>query len=195
MKGRETGQSTATELILMCKQGRQDAWRELYDLHKRDVFRLACALHGNSREAEDLTQDVFVKAFSSLSRFEGDGSMFRGWLRRVTINTCISHTRRHRRGLVSYSDSIETESGESGRGEGRTGEGAINIFIRKALDSLKAELRETIILHDICGYMHKEIASMMSVKEGTVKSRLSEARMRMRRELAPYRIFLSEGKT
>ena len=191
MKGRAIGGDTATELILKCKQGMQDAWKELYDLHKRDVFGLACAIQGDSHEAEDLTQDVFVKAFSSLDRFEGDESMFRAWLRRLTVNTCISHRRKHRRALVSYVDSVDTHSKDCEQNGGQVGDRAIPLFIRKALDSLKAELRETIILHDICGYKHREIASIMSVKEGTVKSRLSEARYRMRQELAPYRTFLS----
>jgi RNA polymerase sigma-70 factor (ECF subfamily) len=191
MKGRTAGGDTATDLILKCKQGMQEAWKELYDLHKRDVFRLACAIQGDLHEAEDLTQSVFVKAFRSLDRFEGDESMFRAWLRRLTINTCISHRRKHRSGLVSYVDSVDTHSRECEQDGGQSGNRAIDLFVRKALDSLKAELRETIILHDICGYKHREIASIMSVKEGTVKSRLSEARYRMRQELAPYRMFLS----
>ena len=192
MKGLASGQETSTELILKCKEGRQDAWRELYDLHKLDVFRLAVAVHGDRQEAEDITQDVFVKVFSSLDRFQGDASMFRAWLRRMTINTCISYFRKRKSKRLSYSDSIETDQNEDGQDGAQAGEGALSILVRRALHSLKAELRETLILHDVCGYKYSEIGSIMSVKEGTVKSRLSEARLRMRRELAPYRVLLSE---
>lgn len=192
MKGLVSGQVTSNELILECKEGRRRAWRELYDLHKLDVFILAVAVHGDRQEAEDIAQDVFVKVFRSLDRFQGDASMFRGWLRRMTINTCISYLRKRKSRRLSYSDPLETDRNEDKRNGARVGNGGMNIFIRKALRSLKAELRETLILHDVCGYKYSEIGLIMSVKEGTVKSRLSQARSRMRRELAPYRALLSE---
>jgi RNA polymerase sigma-70 factor (ECF subfamily) len=157
-------------------RGDESAFRELYRRHAPILFRLAVRLLGGSDpEAADVLQEAWCRAFEGLRRFSG-GSSLRTWLAGVVVNCAREHirARAHSRSLPSAGLARPT-AGTSPEGE---------MDVRRALDALPAGFREVLVLHDVGGYTHEEIALALDIAPGTSKSQLSRARRALRRELA-----------
>lgn len=158
------------------------AGRALYDTHAPRVYSLAYRLSGDAEKAREVTQDTFIRAFSRLSQFRGDAA-FGTWLHRIVL-TVVSNSRRsdHRFGrevTLDEANSIEVRAPES--------DPDLKDCIARAMDRLSEAYRTTLIMHDIEGYTHAEIAGILGVPEGTSKSRLSAARAQLRQDLAAFR--------
>jgi RNA polymerase sigma-70 factor (ECF subfamily) len=155
-------------------------FEDLFKLHHRRVYATCLRMTGNAAEAEDLTQEVFVQVFRKLDTFRGD-SAFTTWLYRLTINQVLMYFRKHR--------STKMELTNDGELPERTIQGG-NVFRssaivdRLALDEAIVKLapgyRTVLVLHDIEGLEHLEIASILGCSVGTSKSQLHKARMKMR---------------
>ena len=157
----------------------QELFHELYQTHYRRVYSLCLRMTKDISEAEDLTQEVFVQLFRTVGSFRGD-SAFTTWLHRLTVNHVLMHFRKHKRRLRS--EQI-TESGEIPI-QASAGYKPTNIVDRILLSEVIAKLpdgyRDAVILHDIHGLEHKEIARRKGRTEGTSKSQLHKARVTLR---------------
>jgi RNA polymerase sigma-70 factor, ECF subfamily len=157
----------------------QEQFHELYQTHYRRVYSICLRMTQDISDAEDLTQEVFVQLFRTVGSFRGD-SAFTTWLHRLTVNRVLMHFRKNKRRLRSEQ---LTEEGEM-PAQGVVGVKPTNIVDRILLSEVIAKLpdgyREALILHDIHGLEHKEIARWKGRTEGTSKSQLYKARVALR---------------
>lgn len=168
-------------------------WQSIVENHASRVYRLAYHLTGNQHDAEDLTQDVFVRVFNSLSQYTP--GTFEGWLHRITTNLFLDKMRRKARirfdfmadddGAVATSASFDRVE-RSGQPEDAFEMGHMGADIIAALADLPPEYRAAVVLSDIEGLSYEEIAVTLGIKLGTVRSRLSRARARLRESLAHH---------
>lgn len=165
------------ELIARVLAGDRVAARELYDAHAPRVYRLAYRLTGDAELARESTQDVFVRAFQRLASFRGDAALGT-WLHRITVTVVLSAREKQKR-----QDSREV-SLDDWNGNNAVSNGNVDPILRerlhRAINELPDAYRVTLIMHDMEGYKHHEIAEILGVAEGTCKSRLSLARARLR---------------
>jgi RNA polymerase sigma-70 factor, ECF subfamily len=157
----------------------QERFHELYQTHHRRVYSLCLRMTKDISDAEDLTQEVFVQLFRTVGSFRGD-SAFTTWLHRLTVNHVLMYFRKNKRRLRSEQ---LTENGEM-PAPGAVGNKPTNLVDRILLSEVIAKLpdgyREAVILHDIHGWEHKEIARRKGRTEGTSKSQLHKARVTLR---------------
>src|SRR5665213_3170195 len=184
-------------IVERCLSGQDTAWEELVRLHSRRVYGICYRFTGRDSEAQDLTQEVFLRVFRALGSFRSVEGSFTTWLARLTRNLLIDHYRRTRNERIT--DSIEEQVSGA---EGRAGEkfrsasrpdSAVagreaSELLQAALGKLSPELRETIILRDLQDMEYREIAGILAIPEGTVKSRLNRGRAELARLLKKYRI-------
>jgi RNA polymerase sigma-70 factor (ECF subfamily) len=173
-----------------------DAFEELV-LHYQDrVFSQCRFLSGNSDDAQDLAQDVFLQAFKGIKSFRNDAD-FGTWLHRIAVNQWINYQRKNKKVLVfSLDEPLQTRDGEVYRELAASEENISNIIeqselkeiIGKALDRLLPEFRTALILREIEGYNYEDIAKMLGCSLGTVKSRISRGRKALKNELASLNV-------
>lgn len=171
------------DLIQQWQSGDSRALEALFHQYKDMVFRTALLMVGDAYQAEDVLQEAFVKVHKSKDKFEGDDSSFGQWLHRITINICIDNHRRKPTSLFSLE-----EMGEEGFELGETGSACAEFEERDAIwqgmRSLDAKLRLVVILRYFHELLYEEIAQILDIPVGTVKSRLNTAIKTLRRELA-----------
>ncbi|HYD52772.1 MAG TPA: RNA polymerase sigma factor [Gemmatimonadaceae bacterium] len=170
-------------LIQRVLAGDRSGARALYDAHAPRVYRLVCRLCGDEDLAQDLTQDTFVKAFAQLGTFRGESALST-WLHRIAVTVTMNGMRKVRRFRERETEIDVDLASPAGPGVDHVD---VRTRVAAAIDALPEIYRTTLILHDIEGYTHVEIARMLEVAEGTCKSRLSFARAQLRRVLAPLR--------
>jgi RNA polymerase sigma-70 factor, ECF subfamily len=159
------------------------SWEEIVREHSTRVFRLAYRLTGNKHDAEDLTQDVFVRVFRSLSSYSP--GTFEGWLHRITTNLFLDRVRRKQR--IRF-DALPEDAADRLQGREPTPATAfddqlLEADIQNALDALSPEYRAAVVLCDIEGLTYEEVAATLGVKLGTVRSRIHRGRAQLRRAL------------
>ena len=168
------------DLIARVLAGDRIAARELYDAHSPRVFRLAFRLTGDADLAREFTQDTFVRAFSQLARFRGDSALST-WLHRITVTVVANAMRKVKRFRERETDLEDVHPIHS---DSTADDPVLREKLHRAIDGLAEIYRTTLIMHDIEGYTHTEIAEVLGVAEGTCKSRLSQARAQLRAALA-----------
>ena len=194
---KDAGQVTRTldpdyPLVEQCLNGSEAAWEELVRVHTRRVYSLCFRFTGADTEAQDLTQDVFLRVFRTLKSFRtGEGS-FGVWLNRLTRNLLIDNYRRTKqeRSTESIEEQlphIEGSTATTARTDGMLAGREASELLQSALKKLSPELRETVILRDIEEMEYREIAQVLQVPEGTVKSRLNRGRAELARLLRHHR--------
>jgi RNA polymerase sigma-70 factor, ECF subfamily len=171
------------------------SWDEIVRQHSARVFRLAYRLTGNKHDAEDLTQDVFVRVFRSLSSYSP--GTFEGWLHRITTNLFLDGARRRQR--IRF-DALSDESAE--RLHSREPNPAQSVDdrsldgdVQAALNALAPEYRAAVVLCDIEGLTYEEIAATLDVKLGTIRSRIHRGRAQLRRALEHRRPAAVTGRS
>ncbi len=160
------------------------SWDELVRTHAGRVHRLAYRLTGNSHDADDLTQEVFVRAFRALPSYTP--GTFEGWLHRITTNLFLDGARRRQR--IRF-DAFADDAGDRLAGsEPDPGDALVHDLlepdVEAALQSLSPEFRAAVVLCDIEGLSYDEVARVLDVKLGTVRSRISRGRAQLRASLA-----------
>ena len=165
------------QLIERCLGGEEAAWEDLVKVHTRRVYAICYRFTSSDQEAQDLTQEVFLRVFRSLKSFRAGEGSFTVWLARLTRNLLIDHYRRSK--LERATDSIEEQlpmieetRAMSARTDGLLAGREASEVLQGALQKLSPELRETVILRDLEELEYREIAQVLNVPEGTVKSRL-----------------------
>jgi RNA polymerase sigma-70 factor (ECF subfamily) len=179
---RESCRSDASDFALTrrAQAGDTSALEELYCRHNRRVYSLCLRMTANVPEAEDLTQEVFVRLFDEVGSFRGE-SAFTTWLHRLTVNLVLMYFRRHKVRFERPTEDIELpeQSATSTEGPER-----LTVVERLALEEALAELppgyRAVFVLFDIEGYTHDEVARLLGCSEGTSKSQLCKARAKLR---------------
>lgn len=186
---------TEEELIAKAAQGDQDAFAELLELHQGKVYGLTLRLTGSPEDAMELTQETFFNAWRGLPNFHAD-SKFSTWLYRLATNATIDFLRREKRRravpvvplaqeddpdrALDIPDRRFTPQGELERRE-------LQEAIQRGLEQLSFEHRQVLVLREVNGLSYGEIAQILSIEEGTVKSRIARARLALRK------ILLSDG--
>jgi len=159
-------------------------WEEVVEQHSARVYRLAYRLTGNVHDAEDLTQDVFVRVFRSLHTYRP--GTFEGWLHRITTNVFLDRMRRKQRIRM---DALSEESAARLPSRGPGPEQAfddthLDDDVQRALDALSPDFRAAVVLCDIEGLSYEEVAATLGIKLGTVRSRIHRGRAQLREALA-----------
>ena len=174
------------ELIERCLAGDQAAWEAIVRQHWRKVFNVAYKFVGKHDEAEDLTQDIFLKIFKSLHTFDRRAN-FQTWLISVSRNLCIDHyrsVRKERETIDRDVDAGELRPASREAGPVRALEFADQrVLLRKALEELAPTLRSAVLLRDIRELSYQEIAEQLDLPEGTVKSRINRGRLELARQI------------
>ncbi|MGQ9917624.1 MAG: RNA polymerase sigma factor [Bryobacteraceae bacterium] len=177
-----------SELVARCLEGDESAWEDLVRTYTRRVYSICYRFTGRESEAQDLTQEVFLKVFRNVRSFRAGEGSFGVWLARLTRNLLIDHYRRSKmeRATASIEDQLprlEEKAAIEGRTEAALAGREASEALQKALARLSPDLRETLILRDIEGLEYREIAQVLGVPEGTVKSRLNRGRSELARAL------------
>jgi RNA polymerase sigma-70 factor (ECF subfamily) len=191
--GRYLIESLDHSLVSRCLGGDEAAWEELVRQHTRQVYGLCFRFTNSSQEAQDLTQEVFLRVFKTIKTFRSAEGSFGTWLARVTRNLLIDHYRRTRQQRVT--DSIEDQlpvleqvgTPASRPDQALAGREASEI-LQATLQKLSPDLREAVILRDLQEMEYREIAEVLDIPEGTVKSRINRGRAELARLLRKQKL-------
>jgi RNA polymerase sigma-70 factor, ECF subfamily len=173
----------SAELIAACRKGDHLAFEEVVRLTYRHAYTQALRLVGDRQEAEDVTQEAYLRAFRGLSGFRGD-ARFETWLYRIVANAAMSHLRRNRRFATLVSEP-EDEARDAAQDTGLAERAADRDALEWALAGLSPALRTVVLLKDVYGLSCQEIGDELGVSEGAVKVRLHRARRRLKDALYP----------
>jgi RNA polymerase sigma-70 factor (ECF subfamily) len=178
--------NTDSDLLSRCRRGEEAAWNDLVASYTRKVFGLAYRFTGRVDEAEDLTQEVFVKVYQTLGRYREQDGPFGGWLMAVARNHAIDHYRRRKQERLRRSDdeaALQTAPAHVEHPMTGLERQQRASLVHKGLRALPADLRLPLILCDLQGMPYDEIAAALSVPLGTVKSRINRARLELAKRL------------
>jgi RNA polymerase sigma-70 factor, ECF subfamily len=183
-------------LIQRCLAGDQDAWAQIVRQHWRKVFNIAYKFTGKHDEAEDLTQDVFLKIFKSLDTFDRRAN-FQTWLVSVSRNLCIDHYRSVRKERETIDRGVDpaalTPAAKTVSPIAALEQADRVTLLKKALAYLPPTLRSAVLLRDIQELSYQEIADQLHLPEGTVKSRINRGRTELARQIRRLRDELETG--
>lgn len=184
-----------TNLVRESKEGDLAAFQRLFDKYHRRVYNLVYRMVGNEQDASDLTQEVFVRVYNSLHLLKNEEAFFT-WVRTVAVNICRDHFRKIGRTVRtdSLDEKINLGDGEvereiedwSANPERLFEKNDLKDAVQRAVISLSEDHREVVVLHHIEGMDIKDIAKLLHVPTGTVKSRLARAREELKRKLGHY---------
>jgi len=173
------------DLIDRCLRGDNAAWEIIVARCRRRVFHIAYKFTGKHDQAEDLTQDIFLKVFRSLEKFHRDAD-FGTWLSSVARHYCIDHYRarkREREVLVEDLLAFDLAPAPAGNPQRTLEADDMKSQLRRGLDQLPEKLREAVVLRDLQGLTYQEMAEQLGLPEGTVKSRINRGREELTRRL------------
>lgn len=174
------------ELLYKIKNGDDNAFEELVKEYQQKICNTIFYMVKNEDIVEDLAQEVFIKIYKNISKFNEDSSLYT-WIYRITMNTCIDQIKKERK-IVYINTSVETEDGEveiqledeSQRLDDIVENNIKKETLIKAIKSLPAEQRALIVLRDIRQFKYMEIAEMLKLNLGTIKSKISRARQALK---------------
>ncbi len=185
-----------TTLIKRCQANDAAAFNEIVSRYKNKVFNFVSRMVGPGSDAEDLTQETFVRAYLNIKSFQSRASL-NTWLYRIATNICIDHTRKNRKMNALTSSLLREDDEDEADVEREIPDERFNpermllnvelgARLNQALRALPGKLRTVVLLHDIEGLPYEEIAQIADCPLGTVKSRLFNARAALREKLQPY---------
>ena len=182
-------------LVRRCVAGDAAAWQEIVQQYSRRIYNICYRFSGSPDDASDLTQEVFIKIYRTLGTFDGSKAAFMTWVTTVTRNLLVDHFRKGKYDRVT--DSLDATPGNQEDGlsigeqlqdqqatpEARVQSQEAQKMVHEALQKLSPELREAVILRDLQDMDYKDIATVLKVPEGTVKSRINRGRAELARLL------------
>ncbi|OIO96858.1 MAG: hypothetical protein AUJ92_04960 [Armatimonadetes bacterium CG2_30_59_28] len=186
------------ELIARCLDGNLETFDRLMEMHETQIYNLAYRMIGNREDAADLTQDAFIRAFHALPRFRG-GSAFSTWLYRIATNVCLDHIKKYRRQKSKMTPSqIRTADQEELDLLDELGDSSLDPqevldrreqqkAVQSVISTLPEHQRAVLVLYDIQGESYEEVAQILDISIGTVKSRLNRARLALKSRLETLR--------
>ncbi|MDZ8118285.1 RNA polymerase sigma factor [Pontiella agarivorans] len=182
------------ELVLKAQHGDVHAFDQLVERYHAKIYGLTYNMTSNREDAEDLTQEVFVKAYEALPRFKGKSSFYT-WVYRIAVNKTINYRKKRNRKRALSLDSFEQEIKLDDAYHEMTAKGSplrnislseLQKKLNEALQNLSEKHRTVVVMHDMQGIPHEEIAKVVGASVGTVRSRLFYARRQMQTELAEF---------
>jgi RNA polymerase sigma-70 factor (ECF subfamily) len=168
------------DLIDRCKRQEPGAFEELYRLHSGRVYNLACRMTGSLSDGEDLMQDIFVQVFRKLDGFKGESAVGT-WIYRLAMNQCLDYLRGREAKARKLTESIEHEGALPVHAARPMR--ADRVDLERAIARLPPGYRAAFVLHDVEGFEHQEVANILGIAEGTSKSQVHKARMKIREYL------------
>ncbi len=182
-----------TSLVERCLAGDEAAWEELVRTYTRRIYGICYRFTAKESEAQDLTQEVFLRVYRTLKTFRSTEGSLTTWLTRLTRNLLIDHYRRTRQQRLTDSIEdqlpvLEEQLAASARPDGMVAGREAGEILQAALQRLSPDLRETVILRDLQDMEYREISQVLNIPEGTVKSRLNRGRAEMARILRKQRV-------
>lgn len=169
--------------VQRCRQGDIDGLEILYRKYRDWVFRLCCRMARDEAEAADWTQEVFVRVFRRLNGYDGRAN-FSTWIYRVALNFCLDQLKRPERRGSRLEDADHRIASENPEDAAFSKERTESVW--KAMDKLTPKLRSVLVLKDLEGLSYSEISRILEIPEGTVGSRLNQARKELARALEPF---------
>ena len=182
------------DLVFKAQQGDVHAFDTLVERYHGKIYGLTYNMTSNREDAEDLTQEVFVKAFEALPRFKGKSSFYT-WIYRIAVNKTINYRKKRNRKRAVSLDQFDQEIKTDDVYHELTAKGSplrnlslteLQKKLNEALQNLSEKHRTVVVMHDMQGIPHEEIAKVVGASVGTVRSRLFYARRQMQAELAEF---------
>ena len=182
-------------LVRRCIAGDAAAWEEIVQTYNRRIYNICYRFAGTGDDAEDLTQEVFIKMYRTLSSYDSSKGAFVTWVTTITRNLLVDHFRKTKQDRVTDSLDVAPSEHEDSMPLGeriedqgptpdaRAKSAQVGEVVHKALQKLSPDLREAVILRDLEDMDYKEIATVLKVPEGTVKSRINRGRAELGRLL------------
>ncbi len=168
---------TEAELVARCRAGDAGAFETLYRRHAGRLFSLAVRMAGSPEEGEDLLQEIFMQAYRKLGTFQGDAAIGT-WLYRLALNHCVDFVRSRRARMARVTGTLDDESAIEPSAPHETP--VVRLDLERAIARLPQGCREAFVLHDVEGFDHKEVARLLGIAEGTSKSQVFKARVKLR---------------
>ena len=174
------GRAGDAALVERCRQGDLTAFEEIYRAHAGRLFSVACRMVGNPADAEDLLQEIFLSAHRKLDGFRGESALGT-WLYRLATNHCLDYLRSRAGRTNQLTDALDDDVGRYEAGSSGLAEQTVTrMDLERSLARLPEGCRVAFVLHDIEGLEHKEVAEALGIAEGTSKSQVHKARLRLR---------------
>jgi RNA polymerase sigma-70 factor (ECF subfamily) len=173
------------EVVRQCKSGDYGAWNMIVNRYAKSIYNQALNFFGNREDAEDITQDVFIKILNNIGKFREEKN-FNSWVMRISNNYCIDYWRKTKKNVkqIELDDDLIKQDETP---EDRVMKNDDLEDLRKRMLILDPDLRMLIIMRDIQGYSYQQIAEALNLPQGTIKSRINRARLKL------ARTFLSKG--
>jgi RNA polymerase sigma-70 factor (ECF subfamily) len=182
------------ELAHRCRQGDAAAFEELYRAHAGRLYSLLFRMAGSAHEAEDLLQDVFLNAHRKLGGFRGESSLGT-WLYRMAVNQCLDYLRGRHARMAKATASLDDDDAIEPVAAAPVVPAAVNrIDLERAIAQLPNGCRTAFVLHDVEGFEHNEIARLLGISEGTSKSQVHKARLKLRGLLSATAMAVATGR-
>ncbi|HTL42794.1 MAG TPA: sigma-70 family RNA polymerase sigma factor [Vicinamibacterales bacterium] len=176
----ETGRAAEMALVERCRNGELGAFEEVYRAHAGRLYSLAWRMVGNPTDAEDLVQEIFLSAHRKLDSFRGEAALGT-WLYRLAMNQILDHLRSRAARAGQLTDGIEDATLIEDAMAHKLDASAIDrVDLERAMAQLPEGCRAAFVLHDVEGLEHREVAEVLGVAEGTSKSQVHKARLRLR---------------
>ncbi|HEV2424738.1 MAG TPA: sigma-70 family RNA polymerase sigma factor [Terriglobia bacterium] len=195
-QSRSSKAASDAELIARAQRGDEEAFAALFEVHKRRVYSLCLRMTGDTAEAEDLAQEAFLQLFRKIATFRGE-SAFSTWLHRLVVNVVLMHLRKKGLQQVSLDEPDASQDEpvrrEYGDDDKRLLHAIDRITLSRAIEGLPPGYRAVLVLHDVEGYEHNEIAQILNCSVGNSKSQLHKARLKLRELLRSQRLPASMG--
>lgn len=174
---------TDADLVARCRAGDHAAFEEIYRQHAGRLYNLAYRMAGGGADAEDLLQEIFLHAHRKLESFRGQSSLGT-WLYRLAMNLCVDHLRSRQSKSANLTESLDAAPYEARTPQAAGALNPTRLDLERAIAQLPPGCREAFLLHDVEGFEHREIAEILGVAEGTSKSQVHKARVKLRTMLA-----------
>jgi RNA polymerase sigma-70 factor (ECF subfamily) len=180
VEGTSAARAAESALVERCRRGELGAFEEIYRTHSPKLFALIHRMVGNAADAEDLLQEVFLAAHRKLDGFRGESALGT-WLYRLTTNHCLDYLRSRSAKSGQLTDALDDEPMLADAGSRGIAESTVSkMDLERALAQLPQGCRAAFLLHDVEGLEHREVAEALGIAEGTSKSQVHKARLKLR---------------
>lgn len=165
------------DLVARCQAGDVEAFETLYRRHASRIYTLACRMAGSPEDGEDLLQEIFLQAYRKLDSFKGDAAIGT-WLYRLALNHCLDYVRGRQAKMKKQTETLDAD--RSFEPAARRDTPIARLDLERAIARLPEGCREAFVLHDVEGFDHKEVGNLLGIAEGTSKSQVFKARLKLR---------------
>jgi len=165
------------DLAARCQAGDVEAFETLYRQHSAKIYTLASRMAGSAEDGEDLLQEIFLQAYRKVGSFNGESALGT-WLYRLAINHCLDYVRSRHAKMNKLTETLDAET--SFQPTARRETPIARLDLERAVERLPEGCREAFVLHDVEGFGHKEVADLLGIAEGTSKSQVFKARLKLR---------------